>query len=255
MRQSCRMPTIHRMCPISNPIGNDRIESEPARQYAAPRQRFTFPLFMNALLESLLVPEGASWTYFHRQLEESIPLIWHYHLEFELTLTVNSLGQRYVGDSIESYGDGDLVLLGSNLPHTWMSQDTSAPAGWTTPLRGALADDPYPVLGFDAAGWIERHDLSMIAADNQAVETVGRSGTLPPLHGIMIATWRVHPGDARAPRAGRGRRDHRSVRRRPAADRPRRQQSRQPTAGSRERAGVTPEGRSGHPRSRYREPR
>jgi len=78
---------------------------------------------MNALLESLLVPEGASWTYFHRQLEESIPFIWHYHLEFELTLTVNSLGQRYVGDSIESYGDGDLVLLGSNLPHTWMSQD------------------------------------------------------------------------------------------------------------------------------------
>jgi AraC-like DNA-binding protein len=78
---------------------------------------------MNALLESLLVPEGASWTYFHRRLDDAIPFIWHYHLEFELTLTVNSLGQRYVGDSIESYGDGDLVLLGSNLPHTWMSQD------------------------------------------------------------------------------------------------------------------------------------
>jgi len=78
---------------------------------------------MNALLESLLVPEGASWTYFHRRLEEAIPFIWHYHLEFELTLTINSLGQRYVGDSIEAYGDSDLVLLGSNLPHTWMSQE------------------------------------------------------------------------------------------------------------------------------------
>lgn len=77
---------------------------------------------MNPLLESLLVPEGASWTYFYRRLDESIPFNWHYHLEFELTLTLNSQGQRYVGDSIESYDDGDLVLLGSNLPHTWMSQ-------------------------------------------------------------------------------------------------------------------------------------
>jgi AraC-like DNA-binding protein len=77
---------------------------------------------MRAILESLLVPEGATWTYFHRRLNECIPFNWHYHREFELTLTVNSLGQRYVGDTIESYGDGDLVLLGSNLPHTWMSQ-------------------------------------------------------------------------------------------------------------------------------------
>ena len=77
---------------------------------------------MKAILESLLVPEGATWTYFHRRLKESIPFNWHYHREFELTLTLNSQGQRYVGDTIESYGDGDLVLLGSNLPHTWMSQ-------------------------------------------------------------------------------------------------------------------------------------
>jgi AraC-like DNA-binding protein len=77
---------------------------------------------MNPLLESLLIPEGSTWTYFHRRLDECIPFNWHYHLEYELTLTVNSHGQRYVGDNIETYGDCDLVLLGSNLPHAWMSQ-------------------------------------------------------------------------------------------------------------------------------------
>lgn len=77
---------------------------------------------MNPLLESLLIPEGSTWTYFHRRLDECIPFNWHYHLEYELTLTVNSGGQRYVGDNIETYGDSDLVLLGSNLPHAWMSQ-------------------------------------------------------------------------------------------------------------------------------------
>ena len=77
---------------------------------------------MNSLLETLLVPDDATWNYFYRRLDDCIPFNWHHHDEFELTFTVNSGGQRYVGDTIEPYGDGDLVFLGSNLPHTWMSQ-------------------------------------------------------------------------------------------------------------------------------------
>lgn len=77
---------------------------------------------MKAITESSLVSEEATWTYFHRRLNESIPFIWHFHREIELTLTVNSIGQRYVGDSIAPYADGDLVLVGPDVPHTWMSQ-------------------------------------------------------------------------------------------------------------------------------------
>jgi AraC-like DNA-binding protein/quercetin dioxygenase-like cupin family protein len=91
-------------------------------EHRPPSRRNNWLHMMNALLESLLVPEGATYTYFHRRLDEGIPFNWHYHREFELTLTLNSEGQRYVGEAIESYADGDLVLLGSNLPHAWMSQ-------------------------------------------------------------------------------------------------------------------------------------
>ena len=78
---------------------------------------------MRPLFEKVTVPEGASWSLLHRRLDDGIPFFWHYHPEFELTLTLNSRGQRYIGDSIEGYDDGDLVLLGPNLPHTWCSAE------------------------------------------------------------------------------------------------------------------------------------
>jgi len=78
---------------------------------------------MRPLFEKVTVPEGASWAMLNRKLDDDIPFQWHYHPEFELTLTLNSRGQRYIGDSIASYDDGDLVLLGPNLPHTWFSAE------------------------------------------------------------------------------------------------------------------------------------
>lgn len=37
-------------------------------------------------------------------------------------MTLNSQGERFVGDHVGHYGDGDLVLVGPNLPHAWQSR-------------------------------------------------------------------------------------------------------------------------------------
>ena len=78
---------------------------------------------MKPYLEKVQRPPGASWAWLDRRLDDAIPFQWHHHPEFELTLTLNSRGQRFIGDHIGAYDHGDLVLIGPNLPHTWASRE------------------------------------------------------------------------------------------------------------------------------------
>ena len=46
---------------------------------------------------------------------------FHFHPEYELTLIVKGEGQRFVGKQVDDFSDGDLVFLGSHLPHCWIN--------------------------------------------------------------------------------------------------------------------------------------
>lgn len=48
---------------------------------------------------------------------------YHYHRELELLYVVRGEGTRFVGDGIAPFFGGDLVLVGSNVPHFWKSDE------------------------------------------------------------------------------------------------------------------------------------
>lgn len=70
------------------------------------------------------VGAAADTSFLVRKFEEkrfSAP--YHFHPEYELTLILNGSGKRYVGTHMNDYFPGDLVLLGSNLPHCWKTEN------------------------------------------------------------------------------------------------------------------------------------
>lgn len=76
---------------------------------------------MKLMFEKILPSENSSWRYWIYELK-GIEFNWHYHPEYEIALTLNSVGQRYVGDNIETYDELDMAFLGPHLPHTWCSE-------------------------------------------------------------------------------------------------------------------------------------
>lgn len=51
--------------------------------------------------------------------------VWHYHPEVELVFVNGGSGKRQIGSHISYYTDGDLILIGSNLPHCGFTDDTT----------------------------------------------------------------------------------------------------------------------------------
>lgn len=44
---------------------------------------------------------------------------WHFHPELELNYVVAGTGTRFIGQSVERFEEGEIILLGAHLPHYW----------------------------------------------------------------------------------------------------------------------------------------
>lgn len=77
---------------------------------------------MKALFEKITISEQNSLLVRRFQMPHfDVP--WHYHPEYELTYIVRGDGRRFVGDHVEPFQAGDLVLIGPDMPHFWRSDE------------------------------------------------------------------------------------------------------------------------------------
>lgn len=79
---------------------------------------------MKAPFEQVQNDEGSSFRLLHQKvIANDFPWNYHYHPEFELVLVFAGSGRRHVGNHLSYYDEGDLVLIGSNLPHAGFGYD------------------------------------------------------------------------------------------------------------------------------------
>jgi AraC-like DNA-binding protein len=76
---------------------------------------------MRAKFEDIVTKKGSHSFLAYEYHVRAFPFLWHYHPEYELTYILSGSGKRMVGDSYEYFTPGDLVLIGPDLPHTWVS--------------------------------------------------------------------------------------------------------------------------------------
>ncbi len=69
-------------------------------------------------LEKVAPTFGQSFTMlkFDKSFENKEPF-WHFHPELELVYITDGSGKRHVGNHLSYYNNGDLILIGPNLPH------------------------------------------------------------------------------------------------------------------------------------------
>ncbi len=72
---------------------------------------------------------------------------WHFHPEFQISLIVEGKGTRFVGDHVETFEEGDLVITGPNLPHLWRSDEAYFTKGSRLSTRGIVIYFDHEILG------------------------------------------------------------------------------------------------------------
>lgn len=104
-------------------------------------------------------PSNSSFTV----TKHSVPFflrVWHHHPELELVLTLKSTGTRFVGDSIKKFNEGDLVLIGKNLPHMWLNDEEYFEEGSTLVAEDVVVHFKKDFLGY---GFMETNEMKHIS--------------------------------------------------------------------------------------------
>ena len=75
------------------------------------------------ILQTEITPAHNSYITVIERDDQYFKSPFHFHPEIELVYIRESYGKRVIGDKIEPFCAGDLVLVGSNLPHVWLSDE------------------------------------------------------------------------------------------------------------------------------------
>jgi AraC-like DNA-binding protein/quercetin dioxygenase-like cupin family protein len=97
---------------------------------------------------------------------------WHYHPELELLYIEAGEGVQFIGDTIQPFKAGDILLIGSNVPHYWPSQTEH----WQTDAKATVVHFRGDMWGEPFLQLPENQKLGqLIEQAQQGIEVVGKT--------------------------------------------------------------------------------
>ncbi len=73
---------------------------------------------MKSPFQKSRIPEGKAFV-IKELIAPYFDVNWHFHSEYQLFTVLKGRGTRFIGDHMQNFREGDMVLTGPNLPHLW----------------------------------------------------------------------------------------------------------------------------------------
>jgi AraC-like DNA-binding protein len=92
---------------------------------------------------------------------------WHFHPHYQLFTVLEGTGKRLIGDSVQTFGPGDTVFLGPDVPHLWRSDAAYFDTSSTLLTHGVVLYFQEDFLGKDFLDKPEMLALKQLLNDSK----------------------------------------------------------------------------------------
>jgi AraC-like DNA-binding protein len=124
------------------------------------------------------IPEGKAFV-IRELIAPSFDVNWHFHSECQLFLVLKGKGTRFIGDHMQPFKEGDMVLTGPNLPHLWRSDNTYFDSKNGLETHGIVIYFPVNFLG-DSVFELEEFEgiARLLKTSERGIEITGNTHQL-----------------------------------------------------------------------------
>ena len=113
---------------------------------------------------------------------------WHFHSEYEIIYFAESMGERFVADSVEAYASGDIILVGSNVPHYMRSAEQYYAGDTSLRVKGVIVQFAHNYMAYAIGNYTEMKPVRAL------LETAGQGIHFPhPANAALIEDIRALP--------------------------------------------------------------
>jgi AraC-like DNA-binding protein len=113
---------------------------------------------------------------FYNEEKPSFTVQWHFHPEIEILHVIKSSGICYVGDGIHRFTEGEISIIGENVPHWWKSDSRDLDTENKNGIKALIIQFEKEI--FDA-NFINLHEMSaikgLIGKSQRGIQYLGKS--------------------------------------------------------------------------------